>query len=276
MHRNFPSDGMSPLAQLLQDEASEMCLTGIDEQGRPYTQAESECTQTQFSTESGAHTYIETVFTQASAEPAGPMGRGMPDAPAGCPQVPIIENPYGPNDPQPIPTRVRSVQLGQFSQDARNQSMAQRIQQSAAGASNPGWGPNSSQSLAPGHPLPIIPAARLPAPPRSTSPSPGPGNSTKPAGSQDPAPSPARGKRTRVTPDHYMVVIANHQGKFPVSKLVQETGLSEYTFRQINRNYVSGKGRPPAPIAPLEGRPLVKRQVLPIMRQILKTHPTLT
>ena len=92
MSSYFPFDGISPIAQLLQDEAGDMCLTGIDEQGRPYTQPESECTQTQFSTESGAHTYLETVFTQASAEAAGSMGHGMPDAPVGCPQVPIIED----------------------------------------------------------------------------------------------------------------------------------------------------------------------------------------
>ena len=110
MDRQFPSDNMSPIAQLLQDEAGDMCLTGIDKQGRPYTQPESKYTQTQYSTESGAHTYLETVFTQASEESAVPMGRGMPNAPVGCPRVPIIEDPYGPNDPQPIPTRVRAGQ----------------------------------------------------------------------------------------------------------------------------------------------------------------------
>ena len=108
MSSYFPFDGISPIAQLLQDETGEMFLTAIDSQGRPLTQHESECTQTQFSTESGAHAHLETVFTQASVESAGRAGHGMPNAPVGCPQMPIIVDPYGPDDPQSIPTRGRS------------------------------------------------------------------------------------------------------------------------------------------------------------------------
>ena len=273
MSSYFPFDGISPIAQFLQDKAGDMYLTGIDSQGRPFTQAESECTQTQFSTESGAHTYLETVFTQASAESAGPTGHGMPDAPVGCPRVPIIADPYGPDDPQSIPTRGRSGQSGQSSQDAHSQSVAHPSQQTTAGINNPGLGPTSSQSLAPGHPpQQFIPGVSPLAPPQSTAPAP----VTGPSGSQDPAPSPARGKRTKVTPELYRVVVANHQGKFPVSKSVQETGLSLFTVRQIVRNYVHGRGRQPAPIAPPKGKPSVKSEVLPIMRQILERHPTLS
>ena len=103
MSSYFPFDGISPIAQLLQDEAGDMCLTGIDKQGRPYTQLESEYTQTQYSTQSGAHTYLETVFTQASTESAGPMGNDMPNAPVGCPRVPSSRIHMDPMTSSPSP-----------------------------------------------------------------------------------------------------------------------------------------------------------------------------
>ena len=152
MNPHFPSDGMYPIARFLQDKAGAMYLTGVDSQGRPFTQMEPGSTQTQYLTESAVHAHIETVFTQASPKPAGPMGHGMPDAPVGCPQVLIIKDPYGPNDPQPIQTRGRAGQLGQYIQDACSQLVAQSSQQSAAGINNLGSGPTSSQLLALGHP----------------------------------------------------------------------------------------------------------------------------
>ena len=108
MNPHFPSDDLSQIGQFLQDEIGDMCLTGVDSQGQPFTQMESRSAQTQFSTDSGANTYMDRVFTQALAESAGLMGHGMPDAPVGCPQVPIIEDPYGPNDSQSIPARDRT------------------------------------------------------------------------------------------------------------------------------------------------------------------------
>lgn len=86
-----------------------MYLNGIDEYGRLFTQIAPGSGQTQISSESIVNIFLGLIFSSQVADKAtAPTINGISGVSVGCPQVLIINNLYGLNDPQPIPPRIRA------------------------------------------------------------------------------------------------------------------------------------------------------------------------
>ena len=122
MNSNSQSNGLSQVAEFQQGPDGGLYVEGVDELGQPLTQVGGS-PPSQFSTESQVNTFLDYQLTRHDNSQDMDTGAyRLPGDPVGCPQMPVLANPYGSDDPQAIPNCFRPSQLGQPSAEASGQS----------------------------------------------------------------------------------------------------------------------------------------------------------
>ena len=100
MNSDSQSNGLSQVGEFQQCPDGGLYVEGVDELGQPLTQVEG-TPPSQFSTESQVNTFLDYQFTRHDNSQDMDTGAyRLPGDPVGCPQMPVLVNPYGSDDPQ--------------------------------------------------------------------------------------------------------------------------------------------------------------------------------
>ena len=125
MISNSQSNGLSQVGEFQQCPDGGLYVEGVDKLGQPLTQLEG-TPPSQLSTASQANIFLDYQLTRHDNSQDMDTGAyRLPGDPVGCPQMPVLADPYGADDPQAIPDCFRPSQSGQPSAEASGQSSAQ-------------------------------------------------------------------------------------------------------------------------------------------------------
>ena len=104
MNSNSQTNGLSQAAEFQQGPDGALCIVGVDEYGQPLTQVGGS-PPSQLSTESQINTFLDYQFTRYDNSQDMDTGAyRLPGDPVGCPQMPVLADPYGADDPRINPT----------------------------------------------------------------------------------------------------------------------------------------------------------------------------